>query len=194
MSSTTLPSQMQAWQKPAVDTAASPVSNTVPVPSPGSHEILLRILAAGVCHSDSYLLSAARTLLVHKEPFTLGHEGCGEIVSLGPGTDSAKFRPGQRVSVVLAPGCKAAECTECKRGLERLCKRMGIYGFQQQGFFAPYVVVKDWAVVPVPGGEFRHHSSFSCGHRADVSSCAVAGCCCRAGCGVDCVPRGQNAG
>ncbi|GAB7341067.1 hypothetical protein MBLNU457_7387t1 [Dothideomycetes sp. NU457] len=150
MSPSNLPSHMQAWQKPAVETAPEPVRNSVPVPSPGEHEILLKILAAGVCHSDSYLLETPRTLQVHKEPFTLGHEGCGEIVSLGSNVDETKISIGQRVSVVLAPGCKQKGCTECNRGLERLCKRMGIYGFQQPGFFAPYVVVKDWAVVPVP--------------------------------------------
>lgn len=153
MSSSKLPSHMQAWQKPAVATAPEPVRNSVSVPSPGEHEILLKILAAGVCHSDSYLLEGSHTLQVHKEPFTLGHEGCGEIVSLGSNVDESKVRIGQRVSIVLAPGCKQKECGECKRGLERRCKRFGIYGFKQQGFFAPYVAVKEWAVVSVPDGE-----------------------------------------
>jgi len=145
---------MQAWQKPPVETAAQPVRNLVPVPSPGANEILLKILAAGVCHSDSYILETPSVRLPSNEPFTLGHEGCGEIVSLGPSTDGTKLSVGQRVSVVPAPGCKQKDCRECGKGLERLCKRMGSYGFQQPGFFAPYVVVKDWAVVPVPDGEF----------------------------------------
>jgi len=144
---------MQAWQKPPSETPTNPVRNSIPVPSPDSHEVLLKILAAGVCHSDSLILETPRTINIHKEPFTLGHEACGEIVSLGREVDESKFRIGQRVAIHIVPGCQETNCRECSKGLQRLCQRMGMYGLKQPGFFASYAVVKDWAVVPVPDGE-----------------------------------------
>jgi len=155
---------MQAWQKPPSETPTKPVRNSVPVPSPGRSEVLLRILAAGVCHSDSLILESPSPPDLHKEPFTLGHEGCGEVIALGSNVNPAMVSIGQRVAIFAVPGCRENDCRECGKGLQRLCQKLGMYGLQQPGFFAPYVAVKDWAVVPVPDGE---STDVAVGIRAD---------------------------
>jgi len=82
---------------------------------PGPGEVLLRILAAGLCHSDLSVISGDRP---RPTPLVLGHESCGEVVECGPGV--AGLRPGDRVVLVFMPSCGA--CIPCAEGRPALCE------------------------------------------------------------------------
>ncbi|HWE97785.1 MAG TPA: Zn-dependent alcohol dehydrogenase [Tepidisphaeraceae bacterium] len=81
-------------------------------PRPG--EVLVRIAAAGVCHSDYHLVSGATK---HPMPVVAGHEGAGIVESIGPGVTSV--RPGDHVILNWAPDC--GRCFYCDRGKPNLC-------------------------------------------------------------------------
>jgi S-(hydroxymethyl)glutathione dehydrogenase/alcohol dehydrogenase len=82
--------------------------------APGPGEVLVRIAAAGVCHSDYHLVSGATK---HPMPVVAGHEGAGVVESVGPGV--ASVRPGDHVILNWAPDC--GHCFYCNRGKPNLC-------------------------------------------------------------------------
>ena len=82
---------------------------------PGAGEVLIRVLAAGLCHSDLSVISGDRPRPV---PMVLGHESAGEVVECGAGvTDLA---PGDRVILVFMPSC--GSCLPCAEGRPALCE------------------------------------------------------------------------
>lgn len=123
------------------------VRNERPTPQPVGDQVLLRIEAAGVCHSDlhiwhgSYDLGHGKKLSMAdrgmKLPLTMGHEIAGEVIAVG---DAARgVTVGRRYLVFPWHGC--GECGVCRRGDENLClagKSMGIF---QPGGYADHVLV-----------------------------------------------------
>ncbi|GAB2711910.1 MULTISPECIES: alcohol dehydrogenase [Comamonas] len=118
-----------------------------PTPVPTGDQVLVRVEAAGVCHSDlhiwhgEYDLGNGKKLSMAdrgmKLPLTLGHEIAGEVVAMGP--DAKGVEIGKRYVVFPWHGC--GECKVCKRGDENLClagKSMGVY---QNGGYADHVLV-----------------------------------------------------
>ncbi|MDX2355889.1 zinc-binding dehydrogenase [Dietzia sp. PP-33] len=84
MNPTTTASEMQAWQW--TGTHEPLTLSTVPVPGPGPGEVLLRVRAAGMCHSDvGELDEPSWAVNIHRCPITLGHEIAGDVVALGEG-------------------------------------------------------------------------------------------------------------
>ena len=82
---------------------------------PGPDEVLIRVRAAGLCHSDLSVISGDRPRPV---PMVLGHESAGEVVECGPGvTDLAS---GDRVVLVFMPSCGC--CMPCMEGRPALCE------------------------------------------------------------------------
>ena len=81
---------------------------------PGPEEVLVRILAAGVCHSDLSVINGDRP---RPTPLALGHEAVGEVVSVGGSSD---LKPGQRVAMVFVPSCGHCPC--CAEGRPALCE------------------------------------------------------------------------
>lgn len=116
-------------------------------PVPEGTEVLLRMLAAGVCHSDLHLsdgyfdLGGGKRLSVvergMKLPVTLGHENVGEVVALGP--KAAGIAIGQKVLVDPWMGC--GECMVCKRGDEQLCTKPGSIGVFRNGGYSDHLLV-----------------------------------------------------
>ena len=117
----------------------------ISVPSPGPGEALVRVRAAGVCHTELHFLSGLLDLGV--APITLGHEMAGDVEALGEGVSDV--RPGDRVLIYYYVGC--GSCEWCRKGLENLCDSIvAEYGFINDGAFAEYVRVPVRNLVPLP--------------------------------------------
>ena len=82
---------------------------------PGPGELLVRVRAAGLCHSDLSVVNGDRPRPV---PMVLGHESAGEVVECGPGVTD--LRPGDRVVMVFMPSCGC--CLPCAEGRPALCE------------------------------------------------------------------------
>lgn len=80
---------------------------------PGPGELLIRVRAAGLCHSDLSVIDGSR---LRPLPMALGHEAAGEVVAVGEGTD---FQPGDHVVLVFVPAC--GRCERCAGGRPALC-------------------------------------------------------------------------
>lgn len=83
---------------------------------PGPGEVLIRLAAAGVCHSDLSVINGTRPRPL---PMVLGHEASGYVERVGPGVDD--LAPGDHVVCIFAPGC--GRCTPCAEGRPALCER-----------------------------------------------------------------------
>src|SRR5687767_5530810 len=123
------------------------VLEEVAVPSPGPGEAVVRVAAAGVCHTELQLL--AGTLNLGVAPLTLGHEIAGEVAAVGAEVRSVGV--GDRVVVYYYAPC--GECRWCAGGHENLCPNTAAQvGFTADGGFAPYVRVAARNLVPLPEG------------------------------------------
>lgn len=117
----------------------------VPRPEPGEGELLLRVRACGMCHTDLHLVEG--DLELHRRPLIPGHQIVGEVVEAGPGVDGG--RRGERVGVPwLSSSC--GECELCEAGRENLCAEARFTGWDLDGGFAEFVVVPDAAAHPLP--------------------------------------------
>jgi propanol-preferring alcohol dehydrogenase len=115
-------------------------------PQPGPDEVLLRVLAAGVCRTDLALLrgGGGEGLAL---PVTLGHEVVGEVVALGEGV--ATPPRGAVVAVYELLGC--GRCQACSIGHDNVCRDVipGAIGITRDGGMADHVVVPARSLVPV---------------------------------------------
>lgn len=115
-----------------------------PVPQPGPGDLLIRVLACGVCGHD---LLARRGRLAATRGTVLGHEIAGEVV--GTGSDLSNDLLGRRVALVQRIPC--GNCPECAAGLTTLCREgPGFYGEDIPGGYAEYVLATPRNVVAVP--------------------------------------------
>ncbi len=137
-----LPTTMRAVR--LVATGAPVELQQVPVPAPGPLEVLLRVTAAGICHSDAHYRSGrtgAKAL-----PRTLGHEVAGIIVSLG--ADVHDRRVGDRV--VLHYNVTCGVCDWCTQGNEQFCRECAMLGHHRDGGWAEYIAVPARNAVLLP--------------------------------------------
>ena len=101
---------------PAPYTQSRPVQiESLELAPPGRDELLLRVLAAGLCHSDLSVIDGSRP---RGMPMVLGHEACAEVVECGPGC--AGFAVGDRVVSSFVPSC--GHCVPCAGGRAALCE------------------------------------------------------------------------
>ena len=93
----------------------------VPIPAPGPGELLVRVGAAGLCHSDLSVIDGSRPRVM---PMVLGHEAAGEVVKMGPPTpptgDTAGFAAGDHVVLAFVPTC--GDCVPFRAGRPALCE------------------------------------------------------------------------
>ncbi len=129
-----IPKMMKAA---VVEKFQAPLSvREVSVPTPRSGEVLVEIVASGVCHTD---LHAAEGDWPVKPipPFTPGHEGAGIVVALGAGVTHLK--EGDRVGIAwLHSAC--GHCEFCLSGWETLCPQQKNSGYSVNGSFAQYAI------------------------------------------------------
>jgi propanol-preferring alcohol dehydrogenase len=118
---------------------------TVPVPSPGPEEVLLEVLACGVCRTDLHVVDGELPNL--RYPVTPGHEVVGRIVAAGAAVTGRTL--GERVGVPwLARTC--GECDFCRLGLENLCVRAEFTGYTVPGGYAQFVVADARYCLAIP--------------------------------------------
>lgn len=121
--------------------------NEKPTPEPKGTEVLLKIKAAGVCHSDIHIWDGyyelgggKRMQLLErgiKLPLTMGHENVGEVVAIGPDAKGVKLG-----DIRLAnPWIGCGECKVCRRGEENLCKTPKNLGVFSDGGYATHLIV-----------------------------------------------------
>ena len=113
----TTPSTMQAVR--LVAWGEDPQLVRVPVPQPGPGELLLRVDAAGLCHSDLHVIDSGGRL-PYALPFTLGHEVAGTVAAVGDGVSPAWL--GDSVAVYGVWSCGL--CRRCRQGREHACLRL----------------------------------------------------------------------
>ena len=118
----------------------------VPVPEPGPGQVLVRMLASGLCHTDIHAANGDWPVKPHP-PFTPGHEGVGLIEKVGPG--ATLHRPGDRVAIAWL-GSACGHCRYCLTGWETLCEAQRNSGYAVDGAWAEYAVAADSHVVAVP--------------------------------------------
>src|SRR5687768_8203333 len=100
-----------------IEQVGSPlVAVELPTPTPGAGEVLVRVRAAGICHSDAHYRAGRSASL--RAPITPGHEVAGEVVRLGPGVTS--HAEGDRVCLHYLVTC--GTCAHCVAGREQYCE------------------------------------------------------------------------
>lgn len=108
----------------------------VPTPEPGYGQVLVKIAACGVCHSDLHYTDHNLPTF-KKPPLILGHEASGTVADLGEGVDS--WSVGDRVLLPTVYGCD--NCHACRQGRENICNNSIMFGNNIDGAFAEYIAV-----------------------------------------------------
>ena len=107
---------LDQMQMPQPYAKTKPISiETIELDSPGPGEVLVKIAAAGLCHSDLSVINGDRPRVM---PMVLGHEASGIVEELGPG--AVGLQRGDHVALVFAPNC--GHCLPCREGRPALCE------------------------------------------------------------------------
>lgn len=144
---------------------------------PQAHEVVVKVEAAGMCHSDDHLKTGDTPA---RYPLIGGHEGAGVVTRVGPGVE--RVQVGDRVMATFIPACGV--CQPCSTGKQNLCDK-GLYavtgqmqdgtyrmrvgdeelgGFCALGTFAEHMVVSEYSVLPLPSDiPFQLGALLSCG-------------------------------
>ncbi len=116
----------------------------VPIPSPGPNDVLVRVRAAGICHSDAHYRAGIST--VEPLPMILGHEVAGVVEQIGSEVKTVK--PGDRVCLHYLATC--GECHWCHAGHEQFCGKAQMIGKHRAGGFAEFIVMPARSVFALP--------------------------------------------
>jgi scyllo-inosose 3-dehydrogenase len=128
----------QVWRYPTLEFIDAPM------PGPGPGQVLVRVLACGVCGSDAHclevdgegypLFSGATRL-----PVTIGHEFAGEVIEVGE--DVLDLSVGDLVAAESVLWC--GRCLQCRSGNVNQCSRIEMVGFSSPGAFAEYIAISE---------------------------------------------------
>jgi D-arabinose 1-dehydrogenase-like Zn-dependent alcohol dehydrogenase len=116
----------------------------IPIPEIGSSDVLIRIAAAGICHSDAHYRAGISK--IGNLPVTLGHEIAGCVKEVG--RDVTDLSPGDRVCVHYLVHC--GTCEFCVRGLEQFCRSAQMIGKHRDGGYAELIKVPGANAFPLP--------------------------------------------
>lgn len=141
----------------------------VPDPVPDFGEVVVEIMASGMCGSDLHYYRSASgsggpVASGASAPVIAGHEPCGIVAAIGPGVAPNEARIGQRVMVHHYWGCSV--CEQCRSGWAQMCTETSptIYGVSAHGAHAPYLKVPARTLVPLPDElSFTAGAAISCG-------------------------------
>ena len=117
----------------------------LPEPAPGQGQILVRVTACGVCHTE--LDEIEGRVAPSKFPMILGHEIVGRVEGLGP--RASKFKKGDRVGIAWI-NWACGRCSFCLKGEENLCEEAKWTGKDAHGGYAQYTVVSEDFAYPIP--------------------------------------------
>ncbi|MFN2624102.1 MAG: alcohol dehydrogenase catalytic domain-containing protein [Chthoniobacterales bacterium] len=117
----------------------------IQVPHVGSNDVLIRIRAAGICHSDAHYRAGISP--VARLPLTLGHEVAGVVEQTGERVKN--FKPGDRVAVHYLVTCES--CAFCRAGHEQFCISGEMIGKDRDGGYAEFISVPERSVFHLPG-------------------------------------------
>jgi len=140
-----LPKTMKAAVMPKPGTI---VMEERPVPQVGDHEVLIKIMAVGVCGSDVHYYENGRIgRFVVEKPIILGHECAGMIAAVGASV--TRFHIGDRVAI--EPGVTCGRCSACKEGRYNLCPDVQFLATPPvDGAFVQYMTIREDMVFPIP--------------------------------------------
>lgn len=142
--------RLMASGKPLVD-------QTIDTPSIGPNDLLVRVQAAGICHSDVYYRSGFSRLAGF--PLTPGHEVSGIVEKVGG--DVTTHSVGERVCLHYLVGC--GTCEDCRNGNERFCADMTMIGKERDGGFAEFIAIPAKNAVQLPNEiSFTHGAVMMC--------------------------------
>ncbi|MDR3575572.1 MAG: zinc-dependent alcohol dehydrogenase family protein [Anaerolineaceae bacterium] len=129
-----------------LEQAGTPLKATeVKVPQPGTGQILIKVLACGVCRTDLHIFDGE--LSRPKLPLIMGHEIVGRVAKTGQ--DVNRFKIGDRVGAPWL-GYTDGTCHYCQTGRENLCDNPGFTGYTIDGGYAEYTVADQRYCFPVP--------------------------------------------
>jgi propanol-preferring alcohol dehydrogenase len=126
----------------------------VEVPSPGPSEVVVRVLACGVCRTDLHVVDG--DLPEPSIPLVPGHEIVGRVEAVGEQVET--LVPGDRVGVPWL-GWSCGECAFCREGRENLCRRARFTGYQINGGYAEYAVADARFCFRLPATYDDHHAA-----------------------------------
>lgn len=116
----------------------------IEVPSVGASDVLIRVRAAGICHSDAHYRGGVSP--VRQLPLTLGHEVAGIVEKTGAAVGN--FKPGDRVCIHYLVTC--GTCAFCRAGNEQFCDTGEMIGKHRDGGYAEFIVVPERSVFRLP--------------------------------------------
>ena len=116
----------------------------IPIPEVGSSDVLIRVAAAGICHSDAHYRAGISK--IDSLPVTLGHEVAGRVEKVG--AQVANLAAGDRVCVHYLVTC--GRCDFCKCGLEQFCRSGQMIGKHRDGGYAEFIKVPVANALPLP--------------------------------------------
>jgi len=122
-----------------------PTVQEVPTPVPGPGQVLIKVAACGVCHTDLHYIEHGVPTF-KPPPVILGHEASGTVASLGEGVEGLEVD-----TRVLAPAVvTCGKCTYCREGRENICSSMVMFGNHVDGAYAEYFLAPAKDVFELP--------------------------------------------
>src|SRR6516165_8863338 len=149
-----MPATMKALRK--TQAAKGLQLGTVPVPSMGYTDVLVRVKAASICGTDLHIYGWDRWSQGRiKPPVTLGHEFCGVVDCVGEEVTAVK--PGDRVSAEMHLNC--GHCHQCRLGQAHICHNLRIIGIDLDGAFAEFVKIPATNIWKLDGAIPEHYAA-----------------------------------